>query len=216
MIRDILKALVLGHALPVIGILLSVGVLAWGGYEWRVRAAYHDGYQTGGAVVRDSAKVATKRILARSESTYNHRADSLVRLAAATAPKHLTPAPAPIRLEPIVASDSQLVPTVPLDRFTRVYVERLQQAFLVETPAAYAWKAEDDSVQVIVRQRDSLALSNRQLTESFFAKDTARSLADSIASPALQPSAPLVAKQRRWPWLVAGILAGVAVTRIHH
>jgi len=218
MIRDLLKAFALSNALPIAGIVFALCVTGYGAYRVSVAHARSAGYSQGYAVARDSALEATILRMRDAESTYSRRADSLVRLAIAATPKHSTPAPPPIRLEPITASDSQLVPTVPIDRFVRVYVEKLQAAYLVEAPAAYAWKEEDDSVQAIVRERDSLKVSNKRFSEAFFAKDTSKSLADSsgYAERARDQMSAHPNKCRRIAWTVAGIVVGfIAAKRVH-
>jgi hypothetical protein len=214
LIRDAVKGFALAHVLPVVGVLFSLAIVGWGAYEWRVRTAYHNGYQTGATVVRDSAKVAAQR----ARVLY---ADSLHRIAqqgsavvtAEAAPLLATPRHTP-RFEALT------VPVTVDTSLVGVSVESTGEHFILPRAAARYWYVSDSLVGVAQQLLQKYAAANAQWRDAWTSEHEARIGADSLVAMyaerlrSVTPAAP--AKQHRLVYATIGaVVALVARNQIH-
>jgi len=212
--RDAMRSLLLAHALPIAGLLFALCVTGYGAYAWRVNAAYHNGYQTGSQVVRDSAKVAKQR---EKEAV----ADSMHRIAQqgsaplAIAKQRLDSAP---RHTP--RTEALTVPVTVDTSMVGVFVESTGEHFILPRAAARYWYVSDSLVGVAKVLLAKYAAANKQWAEAWQAEHDARIGADSLVAMYAERlrAVELVPQShaRRWPYLVAGVVAGFLVAKRMH
>jgi len=209
-----MRSLLLAHALPIAGLLFALCVTGYGAYAWRVNAAYHNGYQTGSQVVRDSAKVAKQR---EKEAV----ADSMHRIAQqgsaplAIAKQRLDSAP---RHTP--RTEALTVPVTVDTSMVGVFVESTGEHFILPRAAARYWYVSDSLVGVAKVLLAKYAAANKQWAEAWQAEHDARIGADSLVSmyaERLRTVAPHVqGKQHRLVYATMGaVVALIARNQIH-
>lgn len=216
MIRDLLKALALSHALPIAGLLFALSVTGYGAYRVQrnhERAAY---FQRGYEVARDSARmagiqerralaVAHAQALADSAKRYTAVVDSL------SSKLHAAPRYTP-RIEAIALPDSLSRIPDPVG----VSVASTGEHFVLPRRAAQLWFSTDSLLTEALKANAKFVVANKQWAEAWSSEHEARLASDSLVAILQARVAPPAASPRRWPWLVAGIVAGAAITRIHH
>ena len=221
LIRDAVKGLALAHALPIVGLVVSVIVALVGGvklYGAHQRAVAFD---KGAAFARDSARKASilreihlKDSVAQSVVTKAKQASALVNdeaRAINNAPRH-TP-----RIEALPS-------TVPLTADTSlvgVTVESTGEHFILPRAAARYWYVSDSLVGVAKVLLDKYAAANKQWADAWSAEHDAREASDSLVA-LLQSRDQTSAQPRKSRRLVtllrAAALVGVgfiAAKRLH-
>lgn len=200
MIRDILKALVLGHALPIIGIVFALCVTGYGAYRIdrnHQRSVY---FEKGKAYARDSAQEATLRAI-RDSNVAHARAlhDSARRYTAALDSQagaflRQLPQRAPLRIEAIPLPDSLArIPDPVL-----VTVASTGEHFVLPRAAARYWFVSDSLVAVAAKLLDKYVAANKQWSEAWSAEHSARIASDSLVALLQSRTAPPPAKPSRF------------------
>lgn len=224
MIRDLLKALALSHALPIAGLFFALCAMGYGAYSVHERRVHSVWFNKGATFVRDSAGEAAAIRQREDERVHARVADSLVRLGHLTDSLKAVKGPRVARIEPLAANDSGLVPTVPLSELVKVYVasDSVPTAHYADRYLANLLVYDDSLIYREYQPRlEKAYAANKSLYNGWLQERLARQSADSArdywqARALRPPPQPKLTKSHRLVYVGIGVVVGIlAAKRLH-